>query len=120
MILVVDDDSTVRRAMSGALDALGYHALEAGSGADAIELYRTHGAEIRAVVLDMVMPQMSGRSTYLGLRELDPAVPVLLMSGYAINEEVQDILDLGVRAFLPKPYSVEQLATALASLLPPG
>ena len=49
--------------------------------------------EIRAVVLDMVMPVMSGKATYLALREIDPGVRVLLMSGYAVNEEVQAILD---------------------------
>ena len=116
-ILVIDDDAVVRRAVANALDSLGYSPVEATSGAEAVDLYRARKSDIRAVVLDMVMPVMSGKATYLALRELDPDVPVLLMSGYAVNEEVQQILDLGVKGFVAKPHSVEQLATAVASVL---
>lgn len=118
LLLIVDDDSTVRHAVARAVEALGYATVEAGSGVDAVEIYRAHQGEIRGIVLDMVMPHMSGRATYLALREIEPTVPVLLMSGYAVNEEVQAILDLGVKAFLPKPHSVEQLGEALAVVLP--
>ncbi|CAN5864367.1 hypothetical protein BH11MYX3_BH11MYX3_02300 [soil metagenome] len=117
MLMVVDDDSIVRRAVANALDSLGYSTVEAQSGADAVEIYRAHRDEIRGVVLDMVMPVMSGKATYLALREIDPAVPVLLMTGYAVNDEVQAILDLGVKGFVAKPHSVDQLAAALAQML---
>ncbi|MBA3465500.1 MAG: response regulator [Deltaproteobacteria bacterium] len=116
-LLVIDDDAIVRRAVTRALESLGYTTIQATGGAEAIEIYRARGGEIDAVVLDMVMPVMSGKATYLALRDLDPSVSVLLVSGYAVNEEVQQILDLGVNAFLPKPHSIEQLATAVASVL---
>jgi len=116
LVLVVDDDAIVRCAVLRAVASFGYETLEAASGAEAIELYRARGAEIAGVVLDMVMPGLSGRATYLALRELAPDVGVLLLSGYAVNEEVQAILDLGVRGYLPKPHSIEQLAAALAEL----
>lgn len=61
----------------------------------------------------MVMPGMTGRATYLALREIDPNVAVLLMSGYTLNEHVQEILDLCVRNFVSKPYSIGALAKAL-------
>jgi CheY-like chemotaxis protein len=67
-------------------------------------------------VLDMVMPGMTGRATYLALREVDRNVPVLLMSGHTLNEHVQEILDLGVRSFVSKPYSIAALATAMTEL----
>lgn len=118
-VLVVDDDATVRRALARSLSLFGYHTLEASSGAEAIEIYRTSGSQIRAVILDMVMPGMSGRSTYLGLRELDPAVGVILMSGYTLNDQVQEILDLGVKAFVTKPHSAEHLAQILAEIVAP-
>jgi len=114
LVLVVDDDDIVRRALTLSIERLGYRALQASCGTDAVELFRTRRAEIRGVVLDMVMPGMNGRATYLGLREIDPDVRAVLLSGYALNEEVQEILDLGVRAFLPKPHSSDQLAEALA------
>jgi signal transduction histidine kinase/CheY-like chemotaxis protein len=117
MLMIVDDDPIVRRAVAKAVESLGYSTVEATSGTDAVEIYRAHKDEIRGIVLDMVMPQMSGRATYVALKEIDPAVPVLLMSGYAVNEEVQAILDLGVKAFVAKPHSVEQLAEALSVAL---
>ena len=120
LMLIVDDDAIVRRALATTLDALGYQPLEAASGPEALELCRLHADELRAVLLDMVMPVMSGRSTYLGLREIAPAIPVVLMSGFSLDAQVQDILGLGVRAFLSKPYSVEQLAALLAELHPAG
>jgi signal transduction histidine kinase/CheY-like chemotaxis protein len=116
LILVVDDDTMVRKVVSGSLGSLGYNTIEAVSGPDAIEIYRQRHAEIRAVVLDMVMPGMAGRATYLALREIDKDVAVLLMSGHTLNEQVQEILDLGVRSFVTKPYSISALAAAMAEL----
>ncbi|MBA3455782.1 MAG: response regulator [Deltaproteobacteria bacterium] len=120
LVLVVDDDLIVRGAVTRTLDLLGYQTLEAGSGAEAVTLYREHLGVIAAVVLDMVMPGMSGRATYVALREIDPEVRVLLVSGYAMNDEVQAILDLGVRSYLAKPHTVEQLAEALVLLTAPS
>ncbi len=118
-ILVVDDDQIVRRALTNAIRSLGYEVLEAVGGEEAIALYRAHRAIIRAVLLDMIMPGMSGRATYVALRALEPGVRVLLMSGYTMNEEVQGILDLGVRSYLSKPYSMEALARELEILTGP-
>ena len=115
-MLVIDDDTIVRGALVRTIEALGYSTIEAGGGAEAVEIYRERGSEIDGVVLDMVMPGMSGRATYLALRELDAEVRVLLVSGYTVNEEVQEILDLGVRGYLPKPHTIDQLAAALGAL----
>jgi two-component system, cell cycle sensor histidine kinase and response regulator CckA len=115
-VLVVDDDPAVRDALVQAIEVLGYRSLVAGNGADAVAVFREHRDSVRVVLLDMVMPGLTGKATFLALRELDRDVRVLLMSGYTLNEEVQDILDLGVNAFLSKPYSVETLAGQLAEL----
>ncbi len=116
LVLVVDDDSIVRGAIARTIEGLGYSTIEAGSGAEAIEHYRSHGSSIAGVVLDMVMPGMGGRATYLELRKLESTVRVLLVSGYSLNEEVQAILELGVQGYLPKPHTIEQLAAALGAL----
>jgi two-component system cell cycle sensor histidine kinase/response regulator CckA len=117
-ILVVDDDDMVRRALQLSLASLGYDTLAAGSGAAAVDLLAQHTDRVRGVLLDMVMPGMGGRATYLALRQVRPALPVILISGYAMNEEVQAILDLGVRGFLQKPCSIEALGAALDDVLP--
>jgi signal transduction histidine kinase/ActR/RegA family two-component response regulator len=116
-ILVVDDDKLVRRAVATTLRSLGYLTFEAASGREAVELYRQHHAIIRAVVLDVIMPGMGGGATYRAMREVDPAVAVLLMSGYTMNEDVQALLDQGAGGFVMKPYSVEVLARSLADVL---
>ncbi|HTR55219.1 MAG TPA: response regulator [Kofleriaceae bacterium] len=112
-ILVVDDDPLVRRAVATALESLGYHALLAASGAEAVEIVRARPAALRAILLDMVMPRMSGTATFHAVRELDPAIAVVLMSGHASNEDVQGLIDLGARGFVPKPYSIDALARTL-------
>jgi PAS domain S-box-containing protein len=116
-VLVVDDNPHVLNAVSGTLEELGYQALRASGGAQAVEIFRGRPGAIDAVVLDMVMPHMDARATYLALRALDPRVRVLLMTGYALNEEAQSILDLGVAGFLPKPCTPERLSAALARVL---
>jgi two-component system, cell cycle sensor histidine kinase and response regulator CckA len=119
-ILVVDDDRLVRRAVASTLRGLGYMTFEAASGREAVDLYRQHHARIRAVVLDMIMPGMGGSATFRAMREVDPEVAVLLMSGYTLNEDVQTLLDLGARGFVMKPYSVETLARSLADAIEPA
>jgi DNA-binding NtrC family response regulator len=81
-----------------------------------MDVYRER-RDLRAVVLDMVMPGMTGRATYAAMRAVDPEIPVLLMSGHAINEEIQSVLDQGASGFLSKPYSVEALARSLADVI---
>jgi two-component system cell cycle sensor histidine kinase/response regulator CckA len=116
LILVVDDDQMVRKVVASSLTSLGYQIVEATSGTEAVAIYRLRHDEIRAVVLDMVMPGMTGRATYLALRDVDRNVAVLLMSGHTLNEHVQEILDLGVRSFVSKPYSIAALAAAMTEL----
>jgi DNA-binding NarL/FixJ family response regulator len=62
------------------------------------------------------MPGKDGRATYLELKKLKPDVRVLLTTGYALNDEAQHIIDLGVRGFIPKPFTMESLSEALAQL----
>jgi signal transduction histidine kinase/CheY-like chemotaxis protein len=118
-VLVVDDDTMVRRAVATTLRSLGYLTFEAASGREAIDLFRKHHALIRAVVLDVIMPGMGGSATFRAMREVDPDVSVLLMSGYTMNEHVQALLDAGARGFVMKPYSVDTLARTLAGVLKP-
>ena len=110
------NDRLVRKVVSSSLQSLGYQIVEAVSGSDAVDIYRARHADIRAVVLDMVMQGMTGRATYLALRDIERNVAVLLMSGHTLNEQVQEILDLGVRGFVSKPYSIAVLAAAMVDL----
>ena len=73
--------------------------------------------DIDAVVLDLSMPRLGGRGAYERMRAYDPAVRVLLTTGYALNEEAQQLLDLGVRGFIEKPFDAIALSAAIAKVL---
>jgi PAS domain S-box-containing protein len=112
-VLVVDDERPVRDSVAAALRGLGYRVLSAEDGEKAVELVRER-PDIDVVLLDMVMPRMDGRATYLALRDMRPELRVVLTTGFALNEEAQRILDLGVREFIAKPFSVESLSQVMA------
>jgi two-component system, cell cycle sensor histidine kinase and response regulator CckA len=112
-VLVVDDERSVREATANTLRSVGYTVVCAEGGEAAIDLLRER-TDIDVVLLDMVMPRMDGRTTYLALRDLRPDVRVVLTTGFALNEEAQRILDLGVREFIAKPFTVEHLSQVMA------
>ncbi|MDB4994684.1 MAG: Sensory box histidine kinase/response regulator [Myxococcaceae bacterium] len=116
VLLLVDDEPLVRASTAQTLTELGYRVIEAEDGARAITIFRERSNEISAVVLDMLMPNVGGKECYAGLREVKSDVPVLLITGCAMNEDVRALLDLGVIAWLEKPYDDTRLAESLASL----
>ena len=103
-ILVVDDESVVRRTARSLLVSMGYDVLLAAGGEEAVEIYRQHGSRIKLVLLDMVMPVLNGRDTFARLRELDPEARVLFTSGFSYEERLDDLLALGACGFVQKPY----------------
>jgi PAS domain S-box-containing protein len=112
-VLVIDDERAVRDSTASTLRSLGYTVLCADGGEAAVEVLRAR-PDVVAVLLDMVMPRMDGRATYLALRGVRPDVRVVLTTGFALNEEAQRILDLGVREFIAKPFTVELLSQVMA------
>jgi PAS domain S-box-containing protein len=116
-ILVVDDEEYVARVCGRMLEQLGYSVMIAAGGAQAIELVRRHGARISLVMLDLVMPGMSGGQTYDALRALAPSLKILLASGYSLEGQAQEILARGCDGFLQKPFSPGTLSAKLRELL---
>ena len=116
-ILLVDDEQMVAEVTGELLSSLGYRVYLAGSGQEAIAVYRTKRNEIDLVILDMIMPGLSGGETFDRLREIDPGVKVLLSSGYSIDGEAKTIMDRGCNGFLQKPFHIEQLSSKLREVL---
>jgi two-component system, cell cycle sensor histidine kinase and response regulator CckA len=85
-ILVVDDDATVLNLCKLILSRGGYRVLEARSGQEAIRIVQTAGQPVRLALLDVIMPGMNGIELARQLQSTNPATPVLLMSGYSVNE----------------------------------
>jgi len=116
-ILIIDDEKLIRETTGDFLEQCGYRVLLASNGQEGINLYTEHREEIDLVLLDLVMPGISGRETYTGLTLINPAVTVLLSSGFRKDERVEQILAAGANAFLQKPYSFSDLSRTLRLLL---
>jgi two-component system, cell cycle sensor histidine kinase and response regulator CckA len=114
-ILLVEDEDMVRAVAERALVRNGYTVLAAANGEDALEILASHG-NIAMVVSDVVMPVMDGPTMVRKAREASPKLPILFMSGYA-EEQLRKTIDLDNIAFLPKPFSVQQLAEAVRDVL---
>ena len=114
LVLIVDDDSTMRAGASRIVERLGLTAVSAGDGDEAVTLFAQHGEEVVLVLLDMVMPRMNGAECFHALRKLR-AVPILLVSGY--TDRARELLAAGADGFLEKPYTAEQLAGEVDRIL---
>jgi len=119
-ILLVDDNPTVLEIGEEMLQLLGYAVLTAGSGCEALNLYQHHRERIDLVILDMIMPGLSGFDTYAALKQTNPDVDVLLSSGYSIDSQASEMLELGCNGFLQKPFAVQELSHAVRAILDGG
>lgn len=116
-ILLVDDDALVRRMAKGLLTQLGYRVTACGDGREAVAVYERQWQQIDAVLLDMIMPHLSGRETFERLLAVNPHCVALVSSGYSLDSEARAILDAGAKGFLPKPYRLSELAEQLSKVL---
>jgi PAS domain S-box-containing protein len=112
-ILVVDDEPMVLAFVEEGLKRLGYQVLTAMDGRQACEVYSSHSQQIDMVLLDMVMPGTTGLEACRRLREINPNVKVILSSGYTSSEVVREARLAGAVGFIGKPYSLEELSSAL-------
>jgi CheY-like chemotaxis protein len=117
LILVVDDEEVMRQTAGSILNECGYSVKMAENGEEAVRVFKKYKNEIKAVLLDMVMPRMSGQQTYIELIKIDKNVKVLLVSGFKQDERVEAILRMGVKGFMQKPYTLAALANKLSQLI---
>ena len=116
-ILVVDDEKMVLEMVVTLLNHLNYTAFSAENGQIAFDILSEKKDKIDLIILDMVMPGMSGSETFDKLREINPNVKILLSSGYSINGAATKIMERGCNGFIQKPYKIEKLATKILEVL---
>ncbi|OKH15603.1 hybrid sensor histidine kinase/response regulator [Fischerella major NIES-592] len=109
LILVVDDEDSIRDITKTSLETHNYKAITASDGIEAIALYAEHRDEISVVLTDMLMPSMDGLTTIRTLKKINPNVKIIAVSGLASTEKVNAAADIGVKAFLSKPFTAKQL-----------
>jgi CheY-like chemotaxis protein len=112
-VLLVDDEASLRKTLRRALEHLGYTIIEAADGAAAVEAFRANRDELAAVVLDHVMPVMSGGDAYRVMRVIDPSVPVILTSGWLEESVENELRSLGIDRVVSKPFDIEELSQVL-------
>jgi PAS domain S-box-containing protein len=117
-LLVIDDEEILVKTVTAILRKNGYETVACTNSREGIERYRQSPGEFDMVLLDMIMPGMNGPQVFHALKEINPAVAVLLMSGATANHEVQDLVDAGAHGFLAKPFHPKDLSQAIAETWP--
>jgi PAS domain S-box-containing protein len=117
VVLVVDDEESLRAFIRDALESFGYRVLEAKDGIEAIEVFKRDGDSVGLVLLDMQMPGLGGRQTFRRLQEMNADLRVVLMSGHGRESEIDQCLAEGVLAFLEKPCRVQELTRVVREAL---
>jgi two-component system, cell cycle sensor histidine kinase and response regulator CckA len=108
-ILLVDDDEILIEVIREILETAGYRVITAANGHEALEIHEAWGDNIDLVMLDMIMPGMGGAETFTELKKIDPDVPVIIISGYSLPDEVGELLSQGCEGFLQKPFLIPDL-----------
>jgi two-component system cell cycle sensor histidine kinase/response regulator CckA len=116
-VLIVDDEDTVRKTASRALQQFGYRVLTASDGREAVTLLGENSRAVSVVLLDMTMPGMSGAETARYLRTIRPNIPILVTSGYDEHEVKRQFVPHGFAGFIRKPYRADQLVEAVRRVL---
>lgn len=119
-ILIVDDEEMILEVARELLEELGYRTLIARSGQEAVEIYLQEKKSIDLIILDMVMPDMSGGETYAEIRRINPEVKSLLASGYSLDGKASRILHSGCNGFIQKPFNIEELSQKIRDVLDTG
>ncbi|MEO8677769.1 MAG: ATP-binding protein [Vicinamibacterales bacterium] len=112
-VLVVDDEAAIRRIAQRTLQAAGYRVLLAANGAEAVEVFRAHHADVTVVLMDMTMPILDGAPAIQALARIDPSVSIVAASGIPANERAAFEAGPQVKEFLPKPFTGAALLKVL-------
>jgi CheY-like chemotaxis protein len=116
-VLVVDDEPMVRHLARSVLERKGYRVLTAVDGLEALRIYGAQAPVIDLVLLDYTMPGMTGLQVFHKLREINPAVRVIFSSGHTMDSDSEVLLAAGGRAFVAKPYRVDDLVRRVRQVL---
>ena len=116
MVVLVDDEEVMLVTGEAMLRDFGYDVLLARNGAEAVEMYRDHHADIDLVVVDMIMPEMNGREAFAQMRAINPDARIVLSSGFSREEDLNDIKQQGLSGFIQKPFRSSELTNILSDL----
>jgi PAS domain S-box-containing protein len=115
-ILLVDDEQMVLSVGQEMLQHLGYQAITAQSGREAVDIVNDQENELDLVILDMIMPDMGGGETFDIIHQRRPQLPVLLCSGYSLDDKAAKILERGCDGFIQKPFDLDKISRRIREI----
>jgi two-component system, cell cycle sensor histidine kinase and response regulator CckA len=116
-ILIVDDEDNIRAVAKRILEKHGYRVLTACEGTEAVAVYAQHYTDIKLVMTDIIMPYMDGMATIRALKKMNARLKLVAASGLGSDPKLTDPTELGVHAFLRKPFTAESLLKTLQRVL---
>ena len=116
LVLIVDDDDMVRRTTMATMAHLGYNVVDAPSGRIAIELVKARPERFAVVLLDLVMPELTGAQTFQELRKIRADLPVVVCTGYAAEDHLDQSLRRDIAGLVNKPFTQERLSEVILGL----
>lgn len=116
-VLLVDDELEVINVGKNFLEKLGYTAIIARNGLEAVEIFKLYQNDISLVVLDLVMPVMDGKQAFSEIKEINKETKILISTGYAVDDKVDGFLNKDCHGFIQKPFSLNEFAGALRKIL---
>ena len=116
VILYADDDPICLEVGVKILETLGYKVLNARDGREAIEVFLNNQSEVNLVILDMRMPY-NGGTAFFQLKKISTNVKVLIASGYAKDEQIEEMMEQGCCGFIQKPFSINALSQKIMNIL---
>ena len=116
-IMIVDDEKHVRELLKNQLEQIGYDVILDEDGSEAVKKYRKEYKRIKLIMLDMIMPKLDGRDTFLKMKQINPDLKVLLISGYSQDEKATKLLNEGVLGFAQKPFKIDKISRIIQSVL---
>lgn len=116
-ILVVDDEADILGTLKMVLTQNGWSVISAKDGTEGVAAYLSASKKIKAVLTDMIMPNMDGLGLVQAIRKFDPSLPILVASGFGEQAELDQLQELGVAAFLKKPFNARNLRAKMAEAL---
>lgn len=119
-ILLADDEEDVRDVVRAMLESFGYTVLSARDGREALEIFRERGEGVDLVLVDMMMPGMTGAEAFAEMRRISPGVRGVLASGYDVNGTAREFASAGFSAFLQKPFRRGELGRTVSEALGPS
>ena len=116
-VLLVDDEEMILNVGKDMIECLGYQVVTAQGGIAGLEEYQRIMKDVDLVILDMIMPDLSGRDVFARLKEMNPGVRVILSSGYSIDGQAKEIMEQGCSGFIQKPFSLQVISRKIQEVL---